>query len=231
MSASELEDWLNTRESLAAGWKGADGNARESIGHASGRRIVEILGRRNDQLDESDYVHMRKVVGYVHRHSAQRPANIYTSRWRYSLMNWGHDPVKGEGMVNGYCDNIEKRTLENEDFRRVLYTGHHLQLVAMTLQPGDEIGEEVHDDRDQFFRIEEGEGAIDIDGVANAVQDDFAVIVPAGASHNVRNTGNAPLRLYTIYAPPEHLDGIVQSTKAEADRRHSHEEWDGKTTE
>ena len=97
MSAAELRDWLDTRESRAVGWKGEDGRARESIGHASGRRIVEILGKRNEQLDDSDYAHMRKVVGYVHRHSAQRPANIYTSRWRYSLMNWGHDPVKEDG--------------------------------------------------------------------------------------------------------------------------------------
>ena len=133
--------------------------------------------------------------------------------------------------MKGYCDDIEKRTLENEDFRRVLYTGHHLQLVVMTLQPGDEIGEEVHKDRDQFFRIEEGTGIVDIDGVPNEVADDFAVIVPAGARHNVRNTGDGLLRLYTIYGPPEHLDAIVQSTKAEADRRHPNEEWDGKTTE
>lgn len=133
--------------------------------------------------------------------------------------------------MKGYCGNIEQRTVENEDFRRVLYTGHNLQLVVMTLQPGDEIGEEVHKDRDQFFRIEEGSGVVDIDGVANEVRDHFAVIVPAGARHNVRNTSSAPLRLYTIYGPPEHLDGIVQSTKAEADRRHPHEEWDGKTTE
>jgi len=133
--------------------------------------------------------------------------------------------------VKGYCDNIEQRTVENEDFRRVLYTGHNLQLVLMTLQPGEEIGEEVHEDRDQFFRIEEGSGAVDIDGVENRVEDDFAVIVPAGARHNVRNTGSQPLRLYTIYAPPEHKDGVVQSTKEEADRRHHDEEWDGKTTE
>jgi mannose-6-phosphate isomerase-like protein (cupin superfamily) len=132
--------------------------------------------------------------------------------------------------VKGYCGNIEKETVENEDFRRVLYTGHHLQLVVMTLQPGDEIGEEVHEDRDQFFRIEEGSGIVDIDGVPNHVEDDFSVIVPAGARHNVRNTSSAPLRLYTIYGPPEHLDGIVQATKEEADRRHPQEEWDGKTT-
>ena len=134
-------------------------------------------------------------------------------------------------MKRGYCDNIDRATLQNEDFRRVLYTGHHLQLVLMTLQPGEEIGEEVHPDRDQFFRIEEGEGAIDIDGRENRVEDDFAAIVPAGAHHNVRNIGSQPLRLYTLYAPPEHKDQIVQATKAEADARHHAEKWDGKTTE
>ena len=133
--------------------------------------------------------------------------------------------------MKGYCENIEAATLENDDFRRVLYTGHNLQLVLMTLQPGEEIGSEIHEDRDQFFRIEEGQGVVDIDGAANAVSDDFAVIVPAGARHNVRNTGNRPLRLYTVYGPPEHLDGIVQATKAEAEARHADEEWDGKTTE
>ena len=133
--------------------------------------------------------------------------------------------------MKGYCENIEKRTIANEDFRRVLYTGHNLQLVLMTLPPGCDIGEEVHPDRDQFFRIEEGKGAVDIDGVANAVEDDFAVIVPAGARHNVRNTGSGPLRLYTIYAPPEHKDGIVQATREEAEARHHSEEWDGGTTE
>lgn len=134
-------------------------------------------------------------------------------------------------MKRGFCDNIDVRTVENEDFRRVLYTGRNLQLVLMTLQPGDEIGEEVHEDRDQFFRIEEGSGVVGIDGVENRVEDDFAVIVPAGARHNVRNTGDEPLRLYTIYGPPEHKDGIVQSTKEDADRRHHDEEFDGKTSE
>ena len=133
--------------------------------------------------------------------------------------------------MKGYCEDIEERTLSNSDFRRVLYTGKNLQLVLMTLQPGEEIGSEVHDDRDQFFRIEEGKGAVDIDGVANEVEDDFAVIVPAGARHNVRNTGDVPLKLYTIYGPPEHKDQVVQSTKAEAEARHHDEEWDGGTTE
>ena len=96
MTAAEIADWLDTRASRRVGWKDADGKASESVGHASGRRIVEILGKRTDQLDESDYSHMRKVVGYVRRHRAQQPSNIYTSRWRYSLMNWGHDPVRAE---------------------------------------------------------------------------------------------------------------------------------------
>jgi mannose-6-phosphate isomerase-like protein (cupin superfamily) len=134
-------------------------------------------------------------------------------------------------MKRGFCDDIEDLTEENEDFRRVLYTGKHLQLVLMTLQPGEEIGEEVHEDRDQFFRIEKGEGVITIDGEENRVEDDIAVIVPAGARHNVRATGDEPLRFYTLYGPPEHKDGIVHATKAEAEERHHAEEWDGATTE
>ena len=94
MSAAELDDWLKSPESRKVGWKGAEGAASESVGHASGRRIVKILGKGHDALSDDDYAHMRKVVGYIARHSAQRPANIYTSRWRYSLMNWGHDPLK-----------------------------------------------------------------------------------------------------------------------------------------
>jgi len=131
--------------------------------------------------------------------------------------------------VKGFRDNIENLTLENGDFRRVLYTGAHLQLVVMTLQVGEEIGEEVHADRDQFFRFEEGEGSVDIDGVEKRVEADFAVIVPAGARHNVRNNGSGPLKLYTLYGPPEHIDGLVQKTRGEA--LAMHEEWDGNTTE
>jgi hypothetical protein len=94
MTADELEEWLQTPESLNVGWKGKDGRARESVGHASGRRIVQILQTAASNLGEEDYAHMRKVVGYVRRHLAQEPANIVTSRWRFSLMNWGHDPLK-----------------------------------------------------------------------------------------------------------------------------------------
>jgi mannose-6-phosphate isomerase-like protein (cupin superfamily) len=133
--------------------------------------------------------------------------------------------------VKGYVDNIEQVTVENDDFRRVLYTGKNLQLVLMTLQPGEEIGEETHEDRDQFFRIEEGRGTIHIDGEAKPVEDDFAVIVPAGARHNVVNNGDAPLRLYTLYGPPEHKDGTVHKDKAQADRDHENDHWDGETTE
>ncbi|MBV9929385.1 MAG: cupin domain-containing protein [Alphaproteobacteria bacterium] len=133
--------------------------------------------------------------------------------------------------MKGYCDNIERRTVENDDFRRVLYTGKHLQLVLMTLKPGEEIGEEVHEDRDQFFRIEEGQGTVYIDGMGNEVEDDFAVIVPAGARHNVVNTGDEPLRLYTLYGPPEHKDGVVHKDKAQAERDHDNDHWDGETSE
>jgi hypothetical protein len=94
MAPAEIERWLKTEESRKVGWKGADGSDSESVGHASGRRIVKILRKRNDDLSADDYAHMRKVIGYVRRHSAQRPQNVYTSRWRYSLMNWGHDPTK-----------------------------------------------------------------------------------------------------------------------------------------
>ena len=92
MTADEIEAWLKTEQSRAVGWKA--GTDRESIGHASGRRIVRILRKNADEIDTDDYLHMRKVVGFIRRHSAQRPDNIYTSRWRYSLMNWGHDPAK-----------------------------------------------------------------------------------------------------------------------------------------
>jgi mannose-6-phosphate isomerase-like protein (cupin superfamily) len=133
--------------------------------------------------------------------------------------------------VKGYVDDIERATVENEDFRRVLYTGKNLQLVLMTLQPGDEIGEEVHEDRDQFFRIEEGRGTVYIDGQPSEVEDDHAVIVPAGARHNVVNRGDGPLRLYTLYGPPEHRDGTVHRDKAQADADHENDHWDGETTE
>ena len=131
--------------------------------------------------------------------------------------------------MKGFVDNIERLTEENENYRQALYTGKYLQLVLMALQPGEEIGEEVHDDRDQFFRVEAGEGELLIDGVTHKVSADMAMIVPAGARHNVINTGKAPLRLYTLYGPPEHRDGVRHPTKA--DESHEHEHFDGRTTE
>jgi mannose-6-phosphate isomerase-like protein (cupin superfamily) len=136
---------------------------------------------------------------------------------------------EGETMKKGFVDDIERLTQENEDYRRVLYTGHHLQLVLMSLREGEEIGEEVHDDRDQFFRVEAGEGELSIDGVTHRVKADDAMIVPAGARHNVRNVGRAPLKLYTLYGPPEHRRDVVQHTKADAEGEHEH--FDGATTE
>ena len=131
--------------------------------------------------------------------------------------------------MHGFVDDIERLTEENADFRRVLYTGHHLQLVLMSLSPGEEIGLEVHDDRDQFFRVESGTGEISIDDAVSPVGPDIAMIVPAGARHNVRNTGSEPLRLYTLYGPPEHRDGVRFRTKAEAEAAEEH--FDGATTE
>ena len=131
--------------------------------------------------------------------------------------------------MQGFVDDIETLTTENTDFRRVLYTGKHLQLVLMALKPGEEIGEEVHDDHDQFFRIESGAGEVLIDGKRTPIKGDDAIIVPAGARHNVINSGDALLTLYTIYGPPDHKDGVVRATRAEAEAKEEH--FDGKTTE
>ena len=132
--------------------------------------------------------------------------------------------------MKGYVDDIQARTLENADFRRVLYTGKNLQLVLMTLPGGCDIGAEVHEDRDQFFRIEEGSGRVEIDGVSHDIADDDAVIVPAGARHNVI-AGPEGLKLYTIYGPPEHRDGTIHKNKAQAEADHDNDEWKGETTE
>ncbi|HPD55437.1 MAG TPA: cupin domain-containing protein [Candidatus Paceibacterota bacterium] len=132
--------------------------------------------------------------------------------------------------MKGFFGHIEKDTLENENFRKVLYTGKHCQLVLMGLQPNEEIGMEVHPDNDQFFRFETGTGKVIIDGNEYNVTDGDAIIVPAGAEHNVINTSDSePLKLYTIYAPPHHQDGVVRATKEEAEL--DSPEFDGKTTE
>jgi mannose-6-phosphate isomerase-like protein (cupin superfamily) len=132
--------------------------------------------------------------------------------------------------MHGFCQNIEEATIENTNFRKVLYTGKHSQLVLMSLRPSEEIGMEVHTDNDQFFRFEKGQGQVVIDGNEYAVSDGFAVVVPAGAQHNVINTSSTDvLKLYTIYSPAHHKDGIVRATKAEA--MADGPEFDGVTTE
>lgn len=131
--------------------------------------------------------------------------------------------------MKGFVRDIEESTVKSSDFRHVLYTGKNMQLVLMALKPGEEIGEEVHPDRDQFFRVEKGEGEVSIDGQPTKIKSDVAIIVPAGARHNVRNTGDQPLKLYTLYAPPEHVDGTVHVTKADAQAKEEH--FDGRTTE
>ena len=125
--------------------------------------------------------------------------------------------------MTGWTGNIESITLGNSTFRRVLFTGSNLQLTVMSLEPGEEIGLEMHDHRDQFIRVEDGNATVTLGSTQDKIDethqlaDDWAVIVPGGTWHNVINTGDTPLRLYSLYAPPEHADGVIQHTKAEAD--------------
>jgi len=128
--------------------------------------------------------------------------------------------------MNGYIVNIEKETLQTTDYRRVLYTSKHSQLLLMNLQPREEIGMEVHR-LDQFIRIEQGSAKAILDGIEHDVKEDFAIVVPAGTKHNFINTGSNELKLYTIYSPPEHKDGIVEPTKEDE----IEERFDGMTTE
>jgi len=132
--------------------------------------------------------------------------------------------------MKGFNSNIEKDTLENKNFRKVLYTGKHLQLVLMSLKAGEEIGEETHKDGDQFFRVEKGNGKCFVDGHEYPLQEGDVLVVPAGAKHNVINTDNKEdLKLYTLYGPPQHKDGVVRATKEEAEKKE--EKFVGKTTE
>ena len=128
--------------------------------------------------------------------------------------------------MKGYVVQLEEATTTNTDYRRVLYTGKHSQLVLMSIEPGDEIGEEVHH-LDQFIRIEAGQATVTMDGVEHRLEDDWAVIIPAGTRHNVVNSGDIPLKLYSVYSPPEHKDGTVHPTKSDDAEEH----FDGVTTE
>ncbi len=131
-------------------------------------------------------------------------------------------------MTKGYIANIEQLALENTDFRKVLYTTIHSQLVLMSLLPGEDIGEEVHD-VDQFLRIEQGNGTAILNDISHDITDGSAVVVPAGAKHNIINSGDSPMKLYSLYMPPHHSDGTVHTTKAEAEADNEH--FDGTTTE
>ncbi len=131
--------------------------------------------------------------------------------------------------MKGFVGNIEKESLQNTDFRRVLYTGKHSQLVLMSVPPGGEIGMEVHD-LDQFIRCEKGKGKVFLDEYEHEFTDGWVVLVPQGARHNIVNlSASDPLQLYTLYAPPHHRDGVVHKTKADAEKDSEH--FDGKTTD
>jgi len=130
--------------------------------------------------------------------------------------------------MKGFVQDIDSLAVRNHEFRRVLYTARHCQLVVMSLKPGEEIGSEVHQ-LDQFFRVEEGSGEAVLDGVRTAIRAGFAIVVPEGATHNIINTGKTPLKLYTVYAPPNHRDGVVHHTRAQAEADTEH--FDGKTSE
>lgn len=131
--------------------------------------------------------------------------------------------------MKGYVGNIEEATLENNNFRKVLYTAQNSQLVVMSINPGEEIGAEVHH-LDQFIRIETGSGKAILDGVEHIITDGYAIVVPAGTNHNVINTSEEVMKLYTVYSPPEHKDGVVHATKDDAMNDHD-DHFDGKTTE
>jgi mannose-6-phosphate isomerase-like protein (cupin superfamily) len=135
---------------------------------------------------------------------------------------------QGENTMKGFVKDIESIAIKNEEFRRVLYTAKHCQLVVMALKPKEEIGAETHT-LDQFFRVEEGAGEAILDGARTAIQAGSAIVVPAGAKHNIINTGGVTLKLYTIYAPPNHRDGVVHHTREDAEADNEH--FDGKTTE
>lgn len=140
------------------------------------------------------------------------------------------DDILKQNKKKGFVVDIETETVKNKNFRKVLYTGENVQLVLMTLKPKEDIGKEVHKDVDQFFRIDAGSGEAIINGKTHNIKNGFAVLVPAGAEHNIVNTGNELLKLYTLYAPPHHKDKVIHKTKADA-MNDKGDEFDGKTTE
>jgi mannose-6-phosphate isomerase-like protein (cupin superfamily) len=154
---------------------------------------------------------------------------VRESLQEFILEDTMENPSINKTSKKGFHIDIETETINNKDFRRVLYTGQNLQLVLMTLNPGEEIGSETHSDIDQFFRFDEGSGNVIIDGNKYPVKDGDAIIIPAGAEHNIIADPNSSLKMYTIYSPPNHKDGVKYETKEEAEE--SEEEFDGITTE
>jgi mannose-6-phosphate isomerase-like protein (cupin superfamily) len=190
------------------------------------KKYGALVSRDSSRAQQQIANRHRRVERSKEAGSTRSPGRGTNRSYRNRQTTGGGD----ERETKGYSTSIEKQTMKNAYFRRVLYTGKHLQLVLMCLKPGEEIGEETHETVDQFFRFEKGEGLVVIDGVKHRVEDGSGVIVPSGARHNVINTSKkSELRLCTIYSPPEHRDKTVRKTKAAAEAKP--EEYDGKPTE
>ena len=173
---------------------------------------------------------MKRMFGCVMVVSILGIVLLFAQRFGGNDYESGKSPYndKTGAVMKGYLQDIESIATKNTDFRRVLYTTKQSQLVLMALKPGEEIGAEVHKS-DQFFRVEEGSGKAVLDNVTTEIRSGFGVVVPGGAKHNIINTGTSPMKLYTIYSPPNHRDGVVHHTRAEAEADNEH--FDGKTTE
>jgi len=180
-------------------------------------RPEEFGGRRSTSLAVLAILLALGAVGAVHLVSAAAETGKSKAATRSAT------------APKGFVQDIEALTAKNEDFRHVLYTAPHSQLVLMALKPGEEIGKETHKAVDQFFRVEEGTGEVVLEGVTTPIKAGFAVVVPSGMKHNIVNTGTVPLKLYTIYSPPNHRDGVVHHTRAEAEGDEEH--FEGETSE
>lgn len=198
------------------------------------RKCVFLTCLEKDEVGMASPTPVR-AVGYMNPTTDQKvfgdPASTITEGYRNPLYSKKKKKKEKHFMkAHGFVGNIEELTTNNENFRRVIYTGKHSQLVLMKLLPGEEIGEEVHEDVDQFFRVDSGDGIVIIDGKRYKITDGTGIVVPAGAKHNVINTAkNKDLKLYTIYSPPNHIDGTVHQTKTEAEK--DDEEFNGQITE
>jgi mannose-6-phosphate isomerase-like protein (cupin superfamily) len=173
---------------------------------------------------------MKSILGYVMVVMFLGTTPLLAQSGDGNEYKTGKSPNKDtKGVVmKGYVQDIESLAIKNVEFRRVVYTAKNSQLVLMALKPKEEIGMEVHK-LDQFFRVEEGSGDAVLDGVRTAIRAGFAVVIPAGTNHNIINTGTVPMKLYTLYSPPNHRDGVVHHTRADAEADNEH--FDGKTTE